>query len=225
MNITSHPLFLRGLWLAVTGLVFCAQAEAAVPGQPGQKVQFSWEVKAGTCAVTTDLPGGAVSFAANDVTYPPLASGMYTNWAPWVTEKPFNILLNCQGLGTSGQRPVVIIGGTSMIPKDMGAYNKPEDQTLFSDAGAGTTSQGFGFYFKKKEAKAGNYTGHNEAANGEQLYIPKGSGYYVAGDTLPATASIPLKIGVSCGYGVWCKPENLMAGKLKATITFDFKYQ
>lgn len=228
MNITLHPLFLRGLWLAVTGLVFCAQAEAAaVSGQPGQQVKFNWEVIAGTCTVTTDLPSPTVAYTAADVTYPTLKNGMYTNWAAWVTAKNFNIILDCKGLGGVGKRPVVTIEGTLMVPKDKGTYDKPEDQTLFSDAGAGgvTTSQGFGFYFKKTSKYAGSSTTHNEATQGEQLYIPKGSGYYGAGDTLPATASIPLILGVSCGYESWCKPENLMAGKLKATITFDFKYQ
>lgn len=223
MNITLHPLSRRGFWLAVAGVLFCAQAEAAVPGQPGQKVPFGWEVIAGTCTVTSSL-GSPVSFT--DIKYPALSNGQYPNWAQWATEKTLTLALGCEGLGASGKRPVVVITGTSMIPKDKGTYDKPEDQTLFSDSGAGTTSQGFGFYFKKQAMAAGNYTGHNEAANGEQLYIPKSSStYYGAGETLPATASIPLKIGVSCGYSVWCKPENLTAGKVTATITFDFKYQ
>lgn len=232
MNITLHPLFLRGLWLAVAvavavavaGVLFCVQAEAAVPGQPGQKVTFNWEVIAGTCTVTPSLPS-PVTFKVSDVTYPPLTNGMYKNWGAWVPEKTLTLALSCQGLGGSTQRPVVVITGSSMIPKDMGSHDKPEDQTLFSDAGAGTTSQGFGFYFKKNAMSGGSYTGHNEAGNGEQLYIPKGAGYYVIGDTLPQAVSIPLKVGVSCGYGDWCKPENLTAGKLTATVSFDFKYQ
>lgn len=231
MNIKLTPLRLHGLGMAVAGLLLCGLAHAAVPGQPGQIVQFSWQVTAGTCSISGDVDGvktNSYTIPATRIAYPALTGtgDGYGIWASWITgSRPkYTITLSgCDGLAGTN-RPVVTVHGNTSEWTGAGA---PTD--LFSEPSASST-KGLGFYLRKV-TDVGGSNKSNTAINDEQLYIVKsGTGasttYYGPGETPKANSTIPLEIGISCGGTLdLCKSTNLRSGNLQATFTFTFAYK
>ena len=170
---------------------------------------FSWDVKAGTCAVTFD----PATVDLGDVDPAPLLGKAYA----LAGKKTLKINLNCSGL-FKGVKPGVTVTGP-MMPVPANA------NFIFRNAGAaGGTSRNLGFVFKKDNNNDGD-NNDEDLKNHEKLFIPKpGGGYFGAADFVPGNYTIGINVGIACGRVEWCVASNLAAGTVKGSATFTFAY-
>lgn len=171
---------------------------------------FSWDVKAGTCAVTLD----PATVDLGDVDPAPLLGKAWE----LAGKKTLKVNLNCSGLFKGVVPGVTVTGPMLQTPTNA--------NFIFRSAGAaGGSSKNLGFVLKKGEENAGNNPGDIEVKNNEKLFIPKpGGGYFGTDDFVPGTYTIGLDVGIACGRTDWCVASNLAAGTVKGSATFTFAY-
>lgn len=170
-----------------------------------QTITFNITVPAVTCTVQPQ-----------DVTVSTAIDGTAFIGTNWRTggESNLNVTLsNCAGYGTTGRAPKLTIapsGGTTVLA---GSQN-----FLFRDTSS--TSAGFGVAIFSKPVNSSKKNATTDmVANGGAAWVgTAGSG----GSALNQT--IALSTGISCGPTQNCAATSLVAGNLKANITFNLVY-
>lgn len=209
----------RSGWRCLLVVMASLSVSAGVRAAP-ITLNFNYTVVQGTCTVNVQNSNGVISsvIPLPDIAMPtPL-----TNWKGYGVTNFSVQLSGCSGVSETGKAPsLTLTGNHGNI-----AGNADDKSFLFRDNVTGEDAAGFGFVIYNRA--------NGVQSNGWEMADVNGpttntSAKYlnlvgVTGSALNGDKNVPLSAAVTCGSSCTDTSVTKLAGKLSATITFNFLY-